>query len=131
MMYHDEGQAAEAVEVQAPDDLLCPITYELFTNPVITTVGTVYEEKAIRLHMQRSFNDPLTGQPIEERLTPVIFLRSKAKEYAQRTATQCMERIFAADCFEPERYLRRACELCDGAGAPMKHVVPWHTRESA
>ena len=78
--------------MQAPDDLICPIMHSVMRNPVITQVGNVYEEAAIRNHLLRSNKDPLSNQPISDDLRPVYVLRSKAKEYATTAARRCIER---------------------------------------
>jgi hypothetical protein len=77
--------------MQAPDDLICPILHSLMRNPVITEVGTMYEEEAIRTHLTRSNKDPLSNQTISNDLRPVYLIRSKAKEYATSTARRCIE----------------------------------------
>lgn len=78
--------------LQAPDDLICPITHSVMHNPVVTEAGTVYEEWALRNHLASSKKDPLSNQPISaDDLRPVYVLRSKAKEYATNTARRCIE----------------------------------------
>ena len=110
--------------MQAPDDLLCPITHAVFRSPVVTSVGTVYEEHAILQHLESSSMDPLTNQRIEdERLIPVYLLRSRAKQYAVDTARACIDVVLSTDCEDPAKYLRRACDLCDEAGAQL--TVYW------
>jgi U-box domain len=67
--------------MQAPEDLRCPITHSVFRSPVVTSVGTVYEEAAINKHLESSATDPLSNQHIEDkRLIPVFVLRSRAKQ---------------------------------------------------
>ena len=108
-----------SAHVQAPDELVCPITHALFRSPVVTAAGTVYEERAIAQHLATTSKDPLTNQPLHDhKLTPVFLLRSRAEQYAVSTASACVQRTLQADCPNPARYLRRACELCDEAGAP-------------
>lgn len=114
--------------MQVPEELVCPITHAVFRNPVITAVGTVYEERAIRQHLQHNQTDPLTNQKIEDaKLTPVFVLRSKAKQYATSTAARCLDRVLDPECHDPATYLRRACDVCEEAGAllcPTANHVP-------
>ena len=97
---------------------MCPITHAVFRSPVVTTAGTVYDEAAIRQHLEVSSVDPLSNQQItDKQLIPVYLLRSRAKQYAVSTAKQCVDRVLSSSCEEPAKYLRRACDLCDEAGA--------------
>jgi len=50
-----------------PKDLICPITNELFIEPVITSDGITYEEKAIRCWLVNNDTSPLTGQKLENK----------------------------------------------------------------
>lgn len=105
--------------MQPPDDLVCPITHSVFRSPVITSAGTIYEEQAIKQHLTKSLQDPLTQQEITaEQLIPVYLLKNRAKQYASSTARMCLEEALSEDREEPVKYLRRACELCDEAGVP-------------
>jgi hypothetical protein len=103
--------------VQVPDELVCPITHTIFRSPVVTSVGTVYEEEAIAKHLRTSSKDPLTNQTIKDKkLTPVFLLRSRAEQFARSTAAACVAKVLTPDAEDPAKYLRRACELCDEAG---------------
>ena len=104
---------------------MCPITHSVFQSPVITVAGTVYEEEAIKEHLHHTATDPLTNAPLTDaRLTPVFLLRRRAKEYATFTANTCIDRALQAGCRTPAQYLRRACDLCDEAGAPLLRMQP-------
>lgn len=48
--------------VLAQEDLLCPITLELFVDPVYTIHGTTYEREAIEDWFAKDTTDPLTGK---------------------------------------------------------------------
>lgn len=45
-------------------DCYCPITLELMADPVVAMDGHSYERSAIELHLQRSTESPLTGEPL-------------------------------------------------------------------
>ena len=70
--------ASEALE-QNPPDLVCPITHEIFTEPVINGAGQVYERAAIEMHMRKSSMDPITRMPLHPSsgLTPVWIVKSR------------------------------------------------------
>ena len=46
--------------------MVCPITFALFKVPVVNKYGNMYEEDAIKRHVQVYATDPLSNQ----RLTP-------------------------------------------------------------
>lgn len=48
--------------VLAQEDLLCPITLEVFVDPVCTVHGTTYERTAIEDWFGKHTTDPLTGE---------------------------------------------------------------------
>ncbi|XP_069559466.1 uncharacterized protein [Brachyistius frenatus] len=48
----------EPVEQFIPSHLICPLTKKLFTDPVKTKTGAVYERKAVEKHLTRSRFDP-------------------------------------------------------------------------
>jgi len=49
-----------------PDEFCCPISYEIFVDPVIVTVsGQTYERKAIEQYIRREHQDPITLQKAE------------------------------------------------------------------
>lgn len=61
-----EGQDGDSSDDDddAPDELRCPITHRLMTDPVMTTDGKVYERAAILRWFQRKLSSPLTGLPL-------------------------------------------------------------------
>jgi hypothetical protein len=62
----------------------CPITYELFKDPVFCVGdGHTYEREAILRHFENSSSSPLTGERLnqaEKVVIPNIFVRQKADE---------------------------------------------------
>jgi hypothetical protein len=101
-----------------PPDLVCPITCELFWDPVINSAGQVYERAAIEHHIERSVatgsepKDPVTNTPLpNNHLTPVFPMRSRAAEYRSSAARHCAAAATSPTCSDPVRYLRRAAEL--------------------
>ena len=53
------------------DSLICPITLELFRDPVLAEDGHTYEREAIVQWIERNGRSPLTNQPLSlERLYP-------------------------------------------------------------
>lgn len=62
-----------------PPDLVCPVTHELFKEPVINAAGQVYERSAIEAYMRRSLMDPVTRMQLHPTsvLTPVWIVKSR------------------------------------------------------
>lgn len=63
-----------------PPDLVCPITLELFLDPVINAAGQVYERSAIESYLRRSHMDPVTRMQLHPSsvLTPVWIVKSRS-----------------------------------------------------
>lgn len=65
-----------------PNVLLCPITHELMTDPVITACGFTFEREAIENWFCRSNTNPMTGSEVEHtRLIANINLRIMCQMY--------------------------------------------------
>ena len=58
--------------MKTPEDaLLCPITLELFCDPVVAQDGHTYERKAIEQWLRRNGTSPITNQSLSlEHLVP-------------------------------------------------------------
>jgi len=73
--------------VSIPDHLLCPITKDIFKNPVTTKYGHTYEKAQIEEWVNRNHNDPLTKQPLTlQDLFPNIAIRKACEEFKQKQA---------------------------------------------
>jgi len=57
-------QVAEVLLDEPPEFLVCPITFELFRDPVLNKYGSMFERAAIVDHLKRHQSDPLTGQSL-------------------------------------------------------------------
>ena len=56
-----------SVPTDYPEHLVCPLTMELFQDPVTTLFGNIYESKAIEDHLRSGKNyDPLTFRELDE-----------------------------------------------------------------
>lgn len=63
------------------DDLICPITLELFQDPVRAQDGHVYERQAITQWIQEHGTSPLTRQPLQlDQLVPDEHIKRLAKQ---------------------------------------------------
>lgn len=51
-------------KLKIPQDFLCPISYEIMMDPVITSNGSTYDRKNIVKWLSYKRSDPITGQEI-------------------------------------------------------------------
>nr|XP_006817456.1 PREDICTED: uncharacterized protein LOC100368888 [Saccoglossus kowalevskii] len=57
--------SAEREAEPLPSHLICPLTKELFVDPVVTPYGHVYERHAIEDHLSKSNYDPMAKKPLQ------------------------------------------------------------------
>lgn len=76
-------ESAKHVPVERISDIECPITLEVFRDPVIIATGRVFERSAIEEWIARSKTDPLTGEALSSLIiTPDFGMRVRASAYA-------------------------------------------------
>ncbi|KAJ3432366.1 ring-type e3 ubiquitin transferase [Anaeramoeba flamelloides] len=69
---------------EPPEDFLCPITHELFRDPVSTPYGHTFEKEEIIQHINKKGNCPLTRKPLKvEDLVPSILIKSFVKKWLE------------------------------------------------
>lgn len=61
--------------------LFCPITKQIFLNPVIASDGIHYESEAINLWLEKATISPLTRQPINKLMYNSIFMKNLVKDF--------------------------------------------------
>ena len=60
-----------------PEELTCPLTFELMVDPVVTADGQTYERAAIAQWLAAHDTSPLTGEVLAHKaLTPNVMARS-------------------------------------------------------
>ena len=82
----DHGEpAAQRARVEEPDHLLCPITREMFRDPVVLVEsGHTYEREAIEQHLRRSQIDPRSNVRIgSKRLIANISMRMTVEAWLE------------------------------------------------
>lgn len=66
----------------APKYLLCPISQEIFEDPVSTSDGHTYEKKAIENWLQNHCTSPITGLPLSDKnLRPNFVIKMAVQAY--------------------------------------------------
>lgn len=109
------ARGASDAPVVLPRDLLCPITMELFIDPVATADGHVYERRAIADWFKARQTSPVTNAPLTDtRLTPVNILRVRCDAlraaYPELTLSSYYQEVDAARG-NPERAEAAAAQL--------------------
>ena len=75
---------ASAAPADVPAELVCPITVELMTDPVVTADGHTYERAAIQKWLERRKASPITGEPLAHvHLTPNHTVRGLCRRYLE------------------------------------------------
>ena len=66
-----------SIESEAPAEMVCPLTKQLFIDPVITSFGHSYEREALLEFVREHGSiDPVAKQPIDiTNLTPNVTLK--------------------------------------------------------
>ena len=81
--------AAAAARSEIPPELLeqlqCPLSFEIMTDPVMNAAGQTYERSAIEAWFSRGKRtDPMTGIVLEHtHLVPNVFARSMCRKDSQ------------------------------------------------
>ncbi|EFJ41795.1 hypothetical protein VOLCADRAFT_67840 [Volvox carteri f. nagariensis] len=73
------------VAVEAPSQFTCPLTMEIFRDPVVVPSGRSYERSALLEHLKKVGRfDPISRQPLsEEQLVPNVSLRAAIELYLE------------------------------------------------
>ena len=103
---HDVNVDDLPVAEQIPYDYCCPLTYELFVDPVITADGQTYERGFIQDWIDRGNNtSPITGLALAHTgLVENIALRNVVQEW--KTERASMERVPVPNLVAPASLLR-------------------------
>ena len=62
----------------------CPITHEIFLNPVIASDGIFYEELVLKKWLEMSSKSPICGINIEKKYYKSVLFNNLLKEYLER-----------------------------------------------
>ena len=72
-------------KVVIPQNFKCPITMDLFRNPVVTSDGHTYEYGEILKVINTTMRSPMTGQTLPNKnIVPNLNLRSEVMEFRQQ-----------------------------------------------
>jgi Mg-chelatase subunit ChlD len=65
-----------------PSEIVCPLTNQVFVDPVIASDGHTYERAAIASHVSRGLLSPFDSSALEDRFFPNVMIKQKAHEWA-------------------------------------------------
>ena len=70
-----------------PSEIVCPLSNQVFVDPVIASDGHTYERAAILNHVMRGQKSPFDNSVLEDRFFPNVMVKQKASEWtAQQSA---------------------------------------------
>lgn len=69
------------------EDLICPISHQIFNDPVVAEDGITYEADEIKLWMKQSTLSPVTNKPIKN-LVPNYIIKSVVDKYLEKNPEQ-------------------------------------------
>ena len=61
--------------------IYCPISHQIFCDPVLSKDGIVYEKKEINQWFKKNKTSPITRKNISSEVTPIVFLKSYIDDY--------------------------------------------------
>lgn len=62
----------------------CPITKQIFSEPVVAEDGQIYEKKAIKVWLENNNTSPLTREMIKKDLFPIYQFKDEINEYLKK-----------------------------------------------
>ncbi|XP_072219245.1 uncharacterized protein [Leuresthes tenuis] len=83
-----EKKLIDPVPQFIPQHLLCPLTKNMFVDPVKTVYGTVYERKAIEEHLKRHQYEPMAGPGHELEMSDITTDRDMKKMVMEHRSRQ-------------------------------------------
>lgn len=85
--------ATTATAMDPAEDLICPISYDVFNDPVTAEDGHVYERRAIEEWYARGHRtSPMTNLPCGTKLTPNVRIEGRARAWRGFTSTSPLRR---------------------------------------
>jgi hypothetical protein len=69
-----------------PSDIICPLTRQVFVDPVVASDGGTYERAAILNHVSRGQRSPLDNSVLENRFFPNVMIRQRASQWTAQPA---------------------------------------------
>lgn len=64
---------------ELPKELCCPITHQLFYDPVLAADGITYEREALTMYFQSQNRSPMTREKIPTTLIPNVNMKNRVR----------------------------------------------------
>lgn len=87
-------------DIDTMDNLCCPITLEIYLDPVVASDGHVYEREAIKQHMRLNKMSPVTRQVLSNELYPCYKIKSQVSAYLDANPDKRSEQYTLSKKFE-------------------------------
>lgn len=79
---------------EPPAFLVCPISHELFKEPMNSRYGQVYEKECILEWIEKKRTDPITRKPLEVKdLTPALTIKNEADDWRRQERRRQMSNV--------------------------------------
>lgn len=92
----DKGGTEEEADGSEPEDLLCPISQQMMTDPVISSAGHLYERQCIEKWLQSHHTDPATGAALDS-LSLIPNHQSRLSSEAKKPSGSSWKGLMLAD----------------------------------
>jgi len=66
------------------EDLYCPITHQLFNDPVFASDGFIYERSAIVKHFESNYTSPITRETITNNVYPCHIMKCMISSFLEK-----------------------------------------------
>eukprot|EP00339_Tiarina_fusa_P024584 CAMPEP_0117027214 /NCGR_PEP_ID=MMETSP0472-20121206/19915_1 /TAXON_ID=693140 ORGANISM="Tiarina fusus, Strain LIS" /NCGR_SAMPLE_ID=MMETSP0472 /ASSEMBLY_ACC=CAM_ASM_000603 /LENGTH=162 /DNA_ID=CAMNT_0004734401 /DNA_START=35 /DNA_END=523 /DNA_ORIENTATION=+ len=77
-------------EIAVPDDFICPITQEIFTDPVMDSFGRTFQRNAILTWLSENGTCPMTREPRRAgNYIPNAMMVTKVRVWKKRNGIPC------------------------------------------
>ena len=75
-------------------EIICPITHQIFLDPVLASDGFTYEKKAIKKVIENNKISPMTKQIISSTTFPNLFVKHYVNSYLEKNPEKKKEQFF-------------------------------------
>lgn len=84
------------------EQFICPITHQIFKEPVILDDGITYEKEAITLWLNSHANSPTTNKPISKKMIDNIAMRNVTEDFLEANP-ECREEQYQVTLSQKEK----------------------------
>src|SRR3972149_11790482 len=63
---------------------LCPISKQIYNDPVVAEDGIIYERQMIESWFKKTNISPMIGKQISKKVYPIVSIKNEVKEYLEK-----------------------------------------------